>query len=117
MEITDRISAEFPVELMNILPDGEEEYREKSAQQIPKSKLAVVYFKYSADWALPFIKQVWKQIGGASSPTPLMLVGEDDPQSNLARYFKAPKVVSSIVPKNTVPEEVKKVYIKVLDLE
>ena len=117
MAITDRISAEYPVELMNILPDGEEEYREKSTQQIPKSKLAVIYFKYSADWALPFIKQVWKQVGGASSPTPLMLVGEDDPQSNLARYFKAPKVVSSIVPKDTVPEEVKKVYIKVLDLE
>ena len=117
MAITDKISAEYPVELMNILPDGEEEYREKSTQQIPKSKLAVVYFKYSADWALPFIKQVWKQIGGASSPTPLMLVGEDDPHSNLARYFKAPKVISSIVPKDTVPEEVKKVYIKVLDLE
>ena len=117
MAITDRISAEYPVELMNILPDGEEEYREKSTQQIPKSKLAVIYFKYSADWALPFIKQVWKQIGGASSPTPLLLVGEDDPQSNLARYFKAPKVVSSIVPKGTVPEEVKKVYVKVIDLE
>ena len=117
MAITDKISAEYPVELMNILPDGEEEYREKSTQQIPKSKLAVVYFKYSADWALPFIKQVWKQIGGASSPTPLMLVGEDDPHSNLARYFKAPKVISSIVPKDTVPEEVKKVYVKVLDLE
>ena len=56
-------------------------------------------------------------MGGASSPTPLMLVGEDDPQSNLARYFKAPKVVSSIVPKETVPEEVKKVYVKVIDLE
>ena len=117
MAITDKISAEYPVELMNILPDGEEEYREKSTQQIPKSKLAVVYFKYSADWALPFIKQVWKQIGGASSPTPLMLVGEDDPHSNLARYFKAPKVISSIVPKDTVPEEVKKVYVKVLNLE
>lgn len=117
MAITDKISTEYPVELMNILPDGEEEYREKSTQQIPKSKLAVVYFKYSADWALPFIKQVWKQIGGASSPTPLMLVGEDDPHSNLARYFKAPKVISSIVPKETVPAEVKKVYVKVLDLE
>lgn len=117
MAITDRISAEYPVELLNILPDGEEEYRQKSTQQIPKSKLAVIYFKYSADWALPFIKQVWKQIGGASSPTPLMLVGEDDPQSNLARYFKAPKVVSSIVPKDSVPEEVKKVYVKVIDLK
>ena len=104
------------MEVMNILPDGEAEYREMSAQQIPKSKLAVIYFKYAADWALPFIKQVWKQVGGASSPTPFMLIGEDDPESNRARSFKAPKVVSSIVPKDRVPGTVKKVYIQTLNI-
>jgi len=117
MEITDRISMEYPVEIMNILPDGETEYRLKSTQQIPKSKLAVIYFKYAADWALPFIKQVWKQVGGASSPTPLMLVGENEPHSNLSRFFKAPKVVSSIVSNDDVPEEVKKVYVSALKLK
>ncbi len=95
---------------MNILPDGEDSYREMSSQQIPKSKLAVVYFKYAADWALPFIKQIWKQVGGASSPTPMFLVGEDDPRTNLARNFKAPRVISTIVPKENIPAEVKKVY-------
>ncbi|MGE0771810.1 MAG: hypothetical protein AB7K37_08875 [Cyclobacteriaceae bacterium] len=114
--ITDQLSAEYPIEIMNILPDGEDQYREMSSQQIPRSKLAVVYFKYAADWALPFIKQIWKQVGGASSPTPLFLVGEDDPRSNLARNFKAPKVVSTIVPKERVPAEVKKVYTTVLKL-
>jgi len=108
--IVDELSLEFPVETLNILPEGEESYREMSSQQIPKSKLAVVYFKYAADWALPFIKQIWKQVGGASSPTPMFLVGEDNPQSNLARNFKAPRVISSIVPKETIPTEVKKVY-------
>jgi hypothetical protein len=108
--IIDRLSLEFPVETMNILPDGEESYRDMSSQQIPKSKLAVVYFKYAADWALPFIKQIWKQVGGASSPTPMFLVGEDDPKTNLARNFKAPRVISTIVPKESIPEEVKKVY-------
>ena len=110
MAIVEELSLEFPVETMNILPDGEESYREMSSQQIPKSKLAVVYFKYAADWALPFIKQIWKQVGGASSPTPMFLVGEDNPQSNLARNFKAPRVISSIVPKETIPAEVKRVY-------
>jgi hypothetical protein len=114
--ITDKLSLEYPVEIMNIMPDGEDQYRDISSQQIPKSKLAVVYFKYAADWALPFIKQIWKQVGGASSPTPLFLVGEDDPKSNMARNFKAPKVVSIIVPKDKVPAEVKKVYTTVIDL-
>ena len=114
--ITDHLSMEYPVEIMNILPDGEDKYREISTQQIPKSKLAVVYFKYAADWALPFTKQVWKTVGGASSPTPLFLIGEDDPSSNRARNFKAPKVVSSIVPKEEVPSEVKKVYITISEM-
>ena len=112
--IIDRISLEFPVETMNILPEGEDSYREMSSQQIPKSKLAVVYFKYAADWALPFIKQIWKQVGGASSPTPMFLVGEDDPSTNLARNFKAPRVISIIMPKETIPGEVKKVYSEVV---
>ena len=111
--LTDLISKEYTVEVMNILPGGEEQYREMSTQQIPKSKMAVVYFRYSADWALPFIKQVWKEVGGASSPTPLMLIGEDDPETNLARIFKAPRVSSTIVPKEEVPEEVKKTYVRV----
>jgi hypothetical protein len=115
--ITDRLSLEYPVEIMNIMPDGEDEYREVSSQQIPKSKLAVVYFKYAADWALPFIKQIWKEVGGASSPTPLFFVGEDDPRSNLARNFKAPKVVSTIVPKDEIPAEVKKVYTTIVNLK
>jgi len=113
--ITDLISSSYPIETMNITPDGEDEYRELSKQQIRRSKLAVVYFRYAADWALPFIKQIWKQVGGASSPTPIMLVGEDDPKTNSARTFKAPKVVSSIVSKEEVPEEVKKVYVKVIE--
>jgi len=113
--ITDAISGEYPVETLNILPDGEEEYRERSKQQIPRSKLAVIYFRYAADWALPFIKQIWKQVGGASSPTTIMLVGEDDPKSNTARTFKAPRVVSSIVSKGDVPGEIKKLYIKVTE--
>ena len=108
--IVDELSLEFPVETLNILPEGEESYRDMSSQQIPKSKLAVVYFKYAADWALPFIKQIWKQVGGASSPTQMFLVGEDNPHSNLARKFKAPRVISSIVPRETIPTEVKKVY-------
>ncbi|ULQ51015.1 adenylate/guanylate cyclase domain-containing protein [Flavihumibacter fluvii] len=115
--IINTLSLEFPVETMNILPEGEDSYREMSSQQIPKSKLAVVYFKYAADWALPFIKQIWKQVGGASSPTPMFLVGEDDPYTNIARNFKAPKVISSIVPKESIPVEVKKVYNAVVEIK
>ena len=67
LSFTDLISQQYTVEVMNILPGGEEQYRQLSKQQIPKSKMAVDSCD-GADWAMPSIKQVWKEVGGASSP-------------------------------------------------
>jgi hypothetical protein len=108
--ITDRLSEEFPVEVLTIEPDSEDEYKELTVRNIPKSKLAVVYFKHSADWALPFVKQVWRLVGGAGSTTPILLVGEDDPAQNRLHSFKAPKVISRIQPHLGVSEEVRRVF-------
>lgn len=107
--ITDRLSEEFPLETLTIEPDSEDLYKELTVQAIPKSRLAVVYFKYSADWALPFVKQVWRLVGGAGSATSILFVGEDDPAQNRMRAFKAPKVISSIRPHLDVSAEVRRV--------
>ena len=109
-EITDRLSEEIPLELLIIEPDSEDEYKEITVRTIPKSKLAVVYFKHSADWALPFVKQVWRLVGGAGSSTPILFVGEDDPMHNRLRAFKAPRVISCIQPHLGVSEEVRRVF-------
>lgn len=109
-DVTDVLSMTCPLEILNILSEKKEEYRELSKQQIVKSKLAVIYFKYTANWAVPFAKQIWKEIGGAESPTPLMLVGEDEPKTNLSRKFKAPKVYCTIVSKSVLSDEVLKLY-------
>jgi hypothetical protein len=108
--ITDRLSEKYPVEVLTIEPDSEDEYKEITVRNIPKSKLAVVYFKHSADWALPFVKQVWRLVGGAGSTTPILLVGEDDPVQNRLHSFKAPKVISRIQPHLGVSEEVRRVF-------
>ena len=107
--ITDRLSEEFPLDILAIEPNSEELYKSLTVQAIPKSRLAVVYFKYSADWALPFVKQVWRLVGGANSTTSILFVGEDDPAQNKMRGFKAPKVISSIRPHLDVSEEVRRV--------
>ncbi|MGY3090504.1 hypothetical protein ACVWYF_003559 [Hymenobacter sp. UYAg731] len=108
-QITDRLSEEFPLEMLTIEPDSEDLYKEITVRNIPKSKLAVVYFKHSADWALPFVKQVWRLVGGAGSNTPILFVGEDDPVQNRMRGFKAPRVISCIQPHLGVSEEVRRV--------
>ncbi|MFD2718134.1 hypothetical protein ACFST9_05370 [Hymenobacter monticola] len=108
--ITDQLGEAFTLDMLTIKPDSAEVYKEKTVNAIPKSKLAVVYFKHSAEWALPFVKQVWQLVGGAASPTPILFLGEDDPEHNSLHSFKAPKVISRIQPHQGVSEEVQRVF-------
>ena len=114
-EVADMLSDIIPVEKLNIIQDSDVDYSEFCAQQISKSKLAVVYFKESADWALPFAQQIWKKVGGASSHTPILLIGDEDPETNTNKKFKAPKVVSLIVAGELIPLEIKVQYDKIIE--
>jgi hypothetical protein len=114
-EIIDMLADIVPVERLKIIQDSETDYSELCKQQIAKSKLAVVYFKSSADWALPFAQQVWKKIGGASSHTPILLIGDEDPDTNMNKKFKAPKVISLIISGELIPLEIKVNFDKVLE--
>lgn len=112
-EILDLLRDILPVESLSIVQDSDTDYSEFCKQQISRSKLAVVYFKESSDWALPFAQQVWQKIGGASSPTPILLIGDDDPDSNRDKKLRAPKVISLIVSGELIPLEIKVQYDKV----
>lgn len=113
-EIIDMLSDIVPVEKLNIIQDSDTDYSELCKQQISKSKLAVIYFKESADWALPFAQQVWKKIGGATSHTPILLIGDVDPDTNTNKKFSAPKVISLIVAGELIPLEIKIQYDKII---
>ena len=113
--IIDMLSDIVSVEKLNIVQDSDMDYSELCYQQIGKSKLAVVYFKETSDWALPFVQQVWKKIGGASTNTPILLIGDEDPDINKNKTFKAPKVVSLIVSGELIPLEIKMQYDKLLE--
>ena len=115
-EIIDMLSDIVPVERLNIIQDSDTDYSELCKQQIAKSKLAVIYFKESGDWALPFAQQVWKKIGGATSHTPILLIGDDDPETNLNKKFKAPKVISMIIAGQLIPLEIKVQFDKVVEI-
>ena len=114
-EIIDMLSDIVDVSKLNIIQDSDMDYSEFCSQQINKSKLAVVYFKETADWALPFTQQVWKKVGGASSHTPILLIGDEDPDINLNKKFNAPKIISLIVSGDLIPLEIKVQYDKALE--
>ncbi|MFL5753908.1 MAG: hypothetical protein ACJ76F_10915 [Bacteroidia bacterium] len=113
--IVDMLSDIVDVEKLNIVQDSDMDYSEFCSQQIGKSKLAVVYFKETADWALPFAQQIWKKVGGASSHTPILLIGDEDPEINLNKKFIAPKVISLIVAGELIPLEIKVNYDKAIE--
>jgi hypothetical protein len=115
--IIDMLRDIISVEKLNIVQDSDMDYSELCFQQIGKSKLAVVYFKETSDWALPFVQQVWKKVGGASTTTPILLIGDENPDINKSKTFKAPKVVSLIVAGELIPLEIKMQYDKLLEIK
>ena len=114
-EIIDMVGDIVDVEKLNIIQDSDMDYSEYCSQQIGKSKLAVVYFKDTSDWALPFAQQIWKKVGGATSHTPILLIGDENPDTNLNKKLKAPKIISLIVAGELIPLEIKVQYDKVLE--
>ena len=99
---------------LSIVQDTQKNYSDIVVQQIRKSKLAVVYFKLTAEWALPFVQQVWKKTGGASSNTDIMLIGDANLIVNDSKIFEAPKVISKIVAEELIPLEIKVHYDKTM---
>lgn len=114
-EITDMLSDVTNIEKLAIEQDSDTDYAELSSQQITKSKLAVVYFKESADWAIPFAQQIWKKVGGAATETPILVIGDEDPDSNKSKGFKAPKVISMVMAGELIPLEIKVQYDKTIE--
>ena len=114
-EIIDMVGDIIGVEKLNIIQDSDMDYSEYCSQQIGKSKLAVIYFKETSDWALPFAQQVWKKVGGATSHTPILLIGDENPDTNLNKKLRAPKIISLIIAGELIPLEIKVQYDKVLE--
>ncbi len=106
-EIISFISDVVFIKKLEIVLSSDIDYSELVVQQIVKSKMAVVYFKNTSSWALPFVQQVWKKIGGASSKTPILFIGDANTAANQDVEFEASMVISKIVAQEIIPIEIK----------
>ena len=95
------------LERLNISQNKKNNYLEHVVNHMKRTKLGVIYFSKAPDWALPFVQQVWKLTGGASSTTPLLLVGDSSNTGNNDKTFHAPNVINKIVDKELIPLEIK----------
>lgn len=114
-EIMDMLSDVTKIEKLTVSAKEEKDFAEITSQQIPLSRLAVVYFKESAEWAIPFAQQVWKNIGGAATQTPILVIGDQNPETNKEKKFKAPQVISLIVQGELIPLEIKVQFDKIVE--
>lgn len=111
-EIRDMLSDILDVEALIIGEEPDMDYGSVSVRIIRNSELAVVFYSEASHWAMPFIQQIWKMTGGASSKTPLLMIGDETGNENSAP-FNAPNVINKKASLNLVPLEIKVVYDKI----
>ncbi|MBX3101163.1 MAG: LysM peptidoglycan-binding domain-containing protein [Bacteroidetes bacterium] len=109
----EKLGESLKLTTLTVIPESDLDFREEAREKILKSKLAVIYFKESSDWAISFVKQMWKVVGGASSSTPFLLIGEDEPRRNRFIRFRAPQIGLEVVPAADVLSKVEEVYARV----
>jgi len=112
-EIIDLIADVVEIRKIEITLSDDVDYSELVVQQIKKSKMVVVYFKRTSDWALPFVQQVWKKVGGASSGVPILFIGDANIAENIQTEFVAPGVISQVVAQELIPIEIKVQFDKI----
>jgi hypothetical protein len=111
-EVLDMLGDVVKTHNISIVQNSDTDYAAYCTQQISKSRLAVVYFKTSSDWALPFTQEIWKRAGGASMSTPILLIGDTNPEHNRNVQLKAPRVLCMIIDGILIPLEIKVQYEK-----
>ncbi len=113
--ITDLLGDIVSMQLLSIILNSEKDYSEYVSQQIDKASLTVIFFKRTTKWALPFVQQVWKKIGGASSDSKIVLIGDANHQQNNDLTFTIPNIEFLKIAEELVPLEVKVQYDKLTE--
>jgi WD40 repeat protein/LysM repeat protein len=112
-EVIEKLSAEYKVTTLTVVPDKDVDYKAQAIEQVRKSRMTIVYFKETSDWAISFTKMVWKLSGGASSGSPFLLIGEDEPRRNRFLKFTGPNIQLAVVHKAEVYDRILYYYDKV----
>ena len=98
------------VEEYKLSSSAEADRSDYITEQVKKSKMTVIFFKWSLDWAVPFAQQLWKMTGGASSDTEILLIGDAGQVPRQVKLFNAPRVSSLTVAEELIPLEIKVQY-------
>jgi len=110
LRIQTMLSGILKIVKLVIVQNSDIDYEEYAAQQMNVSKLSVIYYKNASDWALPFVQQIWKKVGGAGAKSPILFISDEDAPVKNTKSFKAPRVSSFNLPNELIPLEIKVQY-------
>ena len=106
-EIINMLSDVSSPETLKIDSSSQSDYTQFISQQVNKSLLTVVFFKNAVDWAIPFMRQIWKNSGGASIKGEFLLIASKDALIDEELDFEAPKTIVKVVEDSLIPLEIK----------
>jgi hypothetical protein len=109
-EIVDLLNDVLKVETLSMIQNSERDYTDLIIEQTKQSKLIVVYFNRSTNWAKPFVQQLWRLIGGASSTIPIIVAADISLRTQFQNSFEMPNVSSFFVSEELIPLEIKVQY-------
>jgi hypothetical protein len=90
-----------------IVQDSGIDYEEFASQQMNVSRLSVVYYKNASEWALPFVQQIWKKVGGAAARSPILFISDISSGDQNSKSFLAANVSNFSIHAELIPLEIK----------
>jgi len=115
-EIADLLDDILQVEKLMMVQSLERDYSNFIIDQAKHSKLIVVFFKWSSNWAVPFVQQLWRILGGASSNIQIITISDNLNQEQFQNSFSMPKVSSLFVSEELIPLEIKVQFDRIFNL-
>lgn len=93
------------------------DYNTYIREQLANSKIGVVYYNYAEDWAVSFARQIWKDNGGQSAKTPILLIGNSAHADPKAHDVFKKVLATSVSEVSLIPLEIKVFFDKVTGKE
>ena len=97
--------------------DDSTDYTEYIQKQLPGCKACVIYYDYAGDWAVSFARQIWKDNGGQSAKTPILLIGNSAHADPKAHDVFKKVLATSVSEVSLIPLEIKVFFDKVTGKE
>lgn len=113
--ITELLSDILKIQTLSMIQNVERDYSDFIKKQSKQSKLVVVYFKWSTNWVIPFVQQLWRLLGGASSKVPIIVIADSDFEEQYKESFNLPNINTYFVSQDLIPLEIKVQYDKFIN--